>query len=107
MAHVGYHGVCFKSLHCLVAGMKNCLSNQAVQMIRCLSIEKDQEEMKRVSLCLLVMLYTCMKQYNYNHAWYNFENCEWEILWLLITTVYGEWDAWLHDRLHPRRLFGK
>jgi hypothetical protein len=64
-------------------------------MFRCLSLEKDQEEMKRVPLCLLVMLYTCIKQYNYNHAWYTFENCEQEILWLVSVTVYGEWDAWL------------
>ena len=72
------------------------LSNQALQMFRCLSLEKDQEEMKFVSLRLLVTLYTCIKQYIYNHAWCTSENSEQEILRLVCTTAYGEWEAWLH-----------
>jgi hypothetical protein len=64
--------------------------------VRCLSIKKDQEEMKCVLLCLLVTLDTCIKQYNCNHAWYTFENCEQEILRFVRITVYGMWEAWFH-----------
>lgn len=47
-------------------------------------------------MCLLVTLDTCIKQYNYNHAWYTFENCEQEILRMVRITLYGKWEARFH-----------
>jgi hypothetical protein len=63
--------------------------------VRCLYLEKDQEEMECVLLCLLVTLDTCKEQYNYNHAWYTLENCGQE--------NYGVWEMGSlvpHDKLH-------